>query len=112
MLYALLAQAADGPPGPQVPFLLRPEVMAGLAVLFIVTVILPQNRRQRKEQEQLATALKPGARVVTASGIIGTIVKVKDGEDEVTLRSEDAKLKVLKSSVTRVLGADEADAKN
>lgn len=108
----LLAQATtDAAPAQQVPFLLRPEVMLLLMGLFVVVFIIPQSRRQRKEQEKLLSALKPGVRVVTTSGIIGTVVKLKDGEDEVTLRSEDAKIKVLKSSVARVLGEESTDAK-
>jgi preprotein translocase subunit YajC len=108
MLLALLADATEVVPAgpPQIPFFLRPEVLMVLMGLFFVTVILPQGRRQRKEQEQLLATLKPGTKVVTQGGIVGTVVSVKDGEDEVTLRSADAKLKVLKSSVLRVLGEE------
>jgi preprotein translocase YajC subunit len=58
----------------------------------------------------MLTNLKRGTRVVTAAGIIGTIVSVKDTDDEMTIRSEDARLKVLKSSVVKILGSDEAEA--
>lgn len=77
----------------------------GMAIIFLF--VLP-GRRQRREQAAMLAALKPGAKIVTSSGIIGVVVKVKDTEDELTLRSEDAKIKVLKSSVARVLSTDEA----
>jgi len=33
-------------------------------------------------------------------------VKIKDGEDEVVIRSEDSKLKIIRSSIARVVGED------
>lgn len=114
--YMLIAQNPDPAPadqpakkqGPAGPFgdpLFMP-IMLGLMVVFLF--ILPM-RRQKKEQQQMQSAIKRGAKVVTTSGIIGTIVNIKDTEDEITLRSEDAKLKVLKSSIARVLGQDESE---
>jgi preprotein translocase subunit YajC len=49
-------------------------------------------------------------KVVTAAGIIGTIVSVKEGSDEVTIRSEDTKFRILRATITRVLG-EETEAK-
>ena len=108
-MLALLAQAAD-PSAPQIPFFLRPEVMIVLMGLFFVVFVLPQSRRQKREQAQLLANMKPGAKVVLNSGIVGNVVTIKDGEDEITIRSADAKLRVLKSSVARVV-ADDADPK-
>ena len=51
--------------------------------------------------------LKPGTKVITASGIVGIIVKAKDGEDELTVKSEDTKLRILRSSIVRVMGSEE-----
>ena len=64
-----------------------------------------------KEHNRLLEGLKKGDNVVTSSGIIGVVVSVKDTEDELTLKSEDSKIKVLKSSVVRVLGQDETETK-
>ena len=79
-------------------------------VLFWVVVALPASRRQKREQQSMLAGLKRGTKVVTSSGIIGTVVAVKENEDEITLRSDDSKLKVLKSSVIKVLGSDEPSA--
>jgi preprotein translocase subunit YajC len=92
--------AAGGPLG-------NPMFLMVVFVLFMVTMFWLPQRRQKKEQEAMLAALKPGAKVVTASGIIGTVIKLKEGEDEVSLRSDDTKLKVLRSSIVRVLGMDE-----
>ena len=77
----------------------------GLA-LFWVVVVLPADRRRKKEAAQLLAALKPGQKVVTSGGLVGTVVTARDGDDEITLKSADSKLKVLRSTVTRVLGDD------
>lgn len=110
-MLALLAEAADPTAPTSVPFLMRPEIMILLMGLFFVVFILPQSRRQKREQAALLANMKPGAKVVTSSGIVGTVVTVKDGEDEVTIRSADAKIRVLKSTVTRVVADDAAEAK-
>ena len=97
-------------PAQPMPFFANPMFLLAMLVLFWVVIILPMSRRQKKEQATMLTSLKRGTKVVTAAGIIGTIVSVKDTEDEMTIRSEDARLKVLKSSVVKILGSDEAEA--
>lgn len=106
----LFAQAAGGaePGGVASPFF--PMLVVGLMVLFWVVVILPAGRRQRKEQDKMLAALKRGTKVLTASGIVGTIVTVKDGDDEIVIRSEDARIRVKRNTVHSVIGTDEAEA--
>lgn len=87
-----------------------PMLMLAVMALFFFIVILPANRRQKREQEAMLKNIKRGTKVVTSSGIIGTIVSLKDNEDEMVLRSEDARLKMKKSMVTQVLGSDESEA--
>ena len=105
MLDALFAQE----PAQQMPFWANPMFLLAMLVLFWVVIILPMSRRQKREQQSMLANLKRGAKVLTSAGIIGTIVSVKENEDEITVRSEDARLKVLKSSVIRVLGSDESE---
>src|SRR5262249_4467053 len=89
---------------------LAPLFLIGLFVLFWVVVILPASRRQKKEQEQMLATLKRGTKVVSNAGIIGTVVSAKDGEEEIVIRSEDTRLKILRSAVIKVLGSDESEA--
>ncbi len=72
-----------------VPFLL-------LFVVMYLVMILPQQRKA-KQHAQLLKTLKAGDRVVTSSGIVGVVVGLR--ENMVTIRSEDAKIEVLKSSI-------------
>lgn len=79
--------------------------------LFMVFMIWMPARRQKKEQAQMLASLKPGRKVVTSAGIVGTIAKVADADDELVIRSEDTKVRVLKSSILRVLGDETAETK-
>ncbi|HEU0010500.1 MAG TPA: preprotein translocase subunit YajC [Verrucomicrobiae bacterium] len=87
-------------------------MMLGPALLVFMFIFMMSSQRKRtRQQEEMLKTLKSGDKVSTTSGIIGTIVTVKDRS--VSIRSEDSKLEVLKSSVTEVLErkADPAEAK-
>jgi preprotein translocase subunit YajC len=104
----LFAQAPAGAEGAPSPFL--PMLVVGLMVLFWVVVIIPAGRRQRKEQEKMQASLKRGSKVLTASGIVGTVVTLKEGDDEVVIRSEDARIRVKRNTIHSVIGTDDAEA--
>ncbi len=76
-----------------------------LLVILYFLMIRPQQQRA-KQQRKLIEALKSGDKVVTASGIIGVVITVKD--KTVSLRSADAKMEVTKSSVTEILQGSDA----
>lgn len=121
----LYAQVVEGPKdpapagpdkGPQPmgsPFA-NPMFLVILLMMFVFIVVMPMmNRKQKREKEQMLANLKKGAKVVTASGILGTIVSVKDGDNELTLRTDDStnsRVRVLKDSITRLVGTDEKEA--
>ncbi len=95
------AGADAGPFGGGFPLLL----ILGLG-LWIMVVMLPAERRRKKDQEKLVAELKPGKKVVTTGGIVGVVVTASDGDDELTIRSADSKLKVRRGNVVQVLGDD------
>ena len=70
-----------------------------MGVIFYFLLIRPQRTRA-KQQEALLKALKSGDKIVTASGIIGVVISVK--EKTVSIRSSDAKLEILKSAVSEI----------
>jgi preprotein translocase subunit YajC len=66
--------------------------------IFYFLLIAPMRKRQ-KQQEQMIANLKTGDHVITAGGICGTIVGIKD--DRLTLRIADqVKIDVTKSSIS------------
>jgi len=71
-----------------------------MAMVYFV-MIRPQQKRS-KELNSLMGSLKPGDKVVTASGIVGVIVSINEKEKSIALRSADAKMEILKSSVAEV----------
>ena len=101
-LNPFLAQAAPAATGPaqQQPAWLSFAPMILLVVVFNFILIRPQQKRA-KELAKLVSSIKAGDKVVTASGIIGTVITVKDRT--VSLRSADAKMEVTKASVTEIL---------
>jgi preprotein translocase subunit YajC len=72
-------------------------VFMGLAMYFLM--FRPQQKKAR-EHAQLLKTLKNGDRIVTTSGILGTVIGIKD--KSVSLRSADTKLEILKSSIAEV----------
>lgn len=78
-------------------FTLVPFVL--IFVIFWLLLIRPQMKKQ-KEHQKLLGALKKGDRVVTSSGMFGTIASFNEEKNIVVLRvSEDIKLEFLRSSI-------------
>ena len=105
----ILAQAtAAAPTIPAAGQPAQPNMIMQIAPIFLMVIVFyfilirPQQQRAKAQQKLLET-LKAGDRVITASGIIGTIITVKD--KQVSLRSADAKFEVTKASVTEILPA-------
>lgn len=99
---ACLAQAADRP---EPPFALQYLPLLAIAAAAYLLLFRPERERMKKQQELLA-AIKKNDRVVTSSGIYGTVAGVDRDADRVTLKideSSNAKLTVTLASVARVL---------
>ncbi|MGZ8709610.1 MAG: preprotein translocase subunit YajC [Thermoanaerobaculia bacterium] len=78
---------------------LLPILAIGLVFYFIV--IAPANK-QRKKTQQMLSSLKKGDRVLTTSGIYGTVQGVE--ERVVYLKvAENVKLKVARTAVAEIL---------
>ncbi len=68
-----------------------------VAAMFLL-FLWPQMRKQKKEK-QFQEALKPGAKVVTTSGMHAKILQVMD--DGVILETMSGKLKFEKAAISR-----------
>lgn len=75
-------------------------------VLGYMLLIRPAMRQERERKAMIA-ALKENDRVIAAGGIIGKVARIKENEDEVTLKVDDGRIRVLRSSIVKVLGAEE-----
>lgn len=97
----------------QPPETLTSEIMsfAPLALMLIVVFFFMSSgrKREQKKRDQMYNAMKRGSRVVTAGGLIASVVEVRD--DEVVLKVDEAnniKERYTKSAIIKVL--DEGDA--
>ena len=71
-------------------------------VIFYLLMIRPQQRRMKQHQATIA-AVKKGDQVVTAGGVFGKVTKVSDEEVEVEI-AQGVKVRVVKSTLSHVLG--------
>lgn len=101
--YAVGTQGGGGQGGGIAAFL---PFIAMIVILYFL-LIRPQQRKQ-KEHKTMLTTLRKGDKVVTNSGMFGTIVGIDDNENKVVLKvAENVKVEFLKSSVAGRMGAEE-----
>ncbi len=94
-MYFLMAKAGN----PMMQFL--PLMIIMFAVMYFL-IIRPQKQKEKKRQAMITNVRKQD-RIVTAGGVHGVVVSVK--ENEVIVRIDDAKdvkIKVDKSALTSV----------
>jgi len=110
LAYATLA-LLQAPGGSQ---FLGPVFMYGaIFAIFYFILIRPQSK-QRKEHEELIRAVKKGDEVVTAGGLIGEVIHIKetsnaDGttaaslEDRITIKSADTRVVIERGKIARIV---------
>jgi preprotein translocase subunit YajC len=76
-------------------------VQIGLLIAIFYFMFFRPQRRQQERHRQLLGSLQRGDRVVTSGGIVGEIVHLKD--DEVTVKSGESRLIVLRANIASVL---------
>lgn len=85
-----------------VPFLL-------VFAIFYVLIIMPQRKKQKKHQA-LVDNLKPGDRIITTSGIFGSVMGVQ--KDRIELKvAANVKIDITKSAVGAILTNSETPDK-
>ncbi|MGV6802365.1 MAG: preprotein translocase subunit YajC [bacterium] len=73
-----------------------------MILIFYFFLIKPQNDARKKHLE-MVSSVRRGDKVVTGGGLIGKVVKVAEGSEEITVElAEGVQVQVLKSSLTDV----------
>ena len=91
--------ASPGAEGGGGGFLATWGILIPLFLIMYLLLIRPQRKRQ-KEHEKLLSELKRGDKVVTNSGMFGTIFAIQEDKNKVVLKiSDDIKVEFLKSSI-------------
>jgi preprotein translocase subunit YajC len=105
-----LAYAASSPPGAAggPAAFLQPLILFGAMFAIFYFIVLRPQQRQKAERERMLSAIKRGDKVVTTSGLHGTVVGLE--EHIVTLRvSDQVKLQFDRSAIGRVVAVTGAD---
>jgi preprotein translocase subunit YajC len=86
--------------------------LMGIFVLAMWFLLIATQRKKAKELETTIKSLKNGDKIVTNSGILGIVLGIKD--KTLSIRSADAKLEILKSSVLEVIerGGEPGESKS
>lgn len=94
MLSFILLQASNG----QNPLFSNLILIGGIAIIFYLFMIRPQQKKQ-KQQKTFLSAVKKGDMVVTIGGMHGKIVGIED--DSIILEvDKGARIKFDKSSIS------------
>ena len=114
-LFAL--QAGGTTAGSLTPFLIQLVAIFGI---FYFLIIRPQQT-QKKKHESALSQIKRGDQVVTAGGIVGEVIHVKETakgegatarplEDHVTIKSAESRLVVERGRIVKIMGATPSSA--
>ncbi len=113
---SLLALLQAGGGNSLLPFLI--QVVAIFAIFYFL-LIRPQQKQRRQHEEALRN-IKRGDEVVTAGGIVGEIVHIKEAvvdgaprktmDDRVTIRSGESRLIVERGRIAKVVSPTAASS--
>jgi preprotein translocase subunit YajC len=81
-------------------------VLLGVLAVMIL-LLISQNRKRRREAEQLVNSLEVGTKVLLHSGIKGTVTKLVDDVDLEIETTPGVKLTVVKQAVRNIVTAEE-----
>jgi len=107
----LLLQAPGGGTSALVPILVQ---MGAIFAIFYFLMIRPQQKQRRQHEERLRN-LKKGDSIVTAGGIIGDVVHIREAaseegkqksmDDHITIKTGESRVIVERGRIARVIGA-------
>ncbi|MGH6895675.1 MAG: preprotein translocase subunit YajC [Geminicoccaceae bacterium] len=78
-------------------------------VVFYFLLIRPQQKKMKAHRDMVG-ALKRGDRVLTAGGIVGTVVKVEDDNTLLVDIAKDVRVRVARSTISELLTRPQAGA--
>jgi preprotein translocase subunit YajC len=101
-MFISTAWAQSGGSAGQGDFFLTLVPMVAIFAIMYFLLIRPQQQKMKAHREQVA-ATRRGDRVVTGGGLIGTIVRVDEDNDEVLVELADGvRVRALRSTLMDV----------
>ena len=116
-LFALLQAATPRATNPMLPLLIQ---MGAIFAIFYFLMIRPQQKQRRQHEDRLRN-LRKGDSVVTAGGLVGEVVHIKEAagegadakksmEDHVTIKTGESRVVVERGRIARVAGSTTSGA--
>ncbi len=102
-MFYFFMPAQSGAPQPNIFVQLMPILL--IFVVFYIFLILPQQRQQKKHKEMI-DSLKKGDKIITAGGIYGEVVRVKEDRLKIKI-SKDTEIEIQKSAITTKIEEEE-----
>lgn len=100
--------------------LLGPIFMYGAIFAIFYFILIRPGQKQRKAQEALIKQVKRGDEIVTAGGIVGEVIHIKEAptvdgktianEDRITIKSAESRLVIERGRIARVVRSAGAPA--
>ena len=116
----IFAQAAAAQAGNSGMYVMLVQFGAIFAIFYFL-MIRPQQK-QRKQHEAALLGLHKGDEIVTAGGLVGEVVHIKEGmkdgnsakslDDRITIRTGESKVIVERGRFANVLGSNPSEAKD
>jgi preprotein translocase subunit YajC len=106
-----LAFASDAAQSPQSSILsLMPIIV--LVVVFYFFIIRPQQKKVKQENE-MRNKLRVGDKIVTTSGIFGSIAQIDDAKNVISVEiAKNTSIVIYKTSIAEVLTQKQSNAEN
>jgi preprotein translocase subunit YajC len=114
---SLLQTTPRGATNPMLPLLIQ---MGAIFAIFYFLMIRPQQKQRRQHEERLRN-LRKGDSVVTAGGLVGEVVHIKEAsgegsdakksmEDHITIKTGESRVVVERGRISRVAGSTTSGA--
>lgn len=104
--WLLLAQDAAPGGGGKLPFGLDTIMLFAVIGLLFYFVLLQPERKRRRQHDEMLRNIKQNDRVLTVSGIYGTVVNVHKDAGDVTIKVDEntnAKIRITRSSIGQIV---------
>jgi preprotein translocase subunit YajC len=76
----------------------------GVIILVIIGLMFRNGRKRQRDAASMTTGLRPGAEIMTSSGIFGTITAIDEAENKITLSTgPTSELTVHRQAVTKIV---------
>ncbi|MDB4913127.1 MAG: yajC [Gemmatimonadetes bacterium] len=103
--------------GTLAPFLVQ---LVAIFAIFYFLLIRPQQQQKKKHEDALRN-IKRGDQIITAGGIVGEVVHVRETstgeggtarplEDHITIKSAESRLIIERGRIARIVGVSTAPA--